>query len=361
MFSGGAYSRKIKGDSAQLVLVVQTVQPISMPGTSAVQLVLLDMEGRILDRLQCEINSRYGIIVPEIRENPDSDGSQAVLRFQGDGFAGKTSLWHNWHAIQYRGRTYMFSDSAQAHDPAWTTEGLCRVAVQKNGFSVRFPRLWPNPGGSELELRVAPKTIEDPAHALRELEKSGPTNPPNTYVGGDHAWLEFSNGQQRSAFVGSYRGTRYMLVHTAAPYLKAVLYCRCSSPKGKVWGLKSAKVVQNGATSAVECVLDEEGARLLAALAKAHDGETLAIVVDRKVVATAVLRPSGPSDRLLIGDGFTAAAAQNLAATLQAGMVDALSTAEEKGNQIARPEGKQSTFSPPAPKAPGTEKKDAAP
>ena len=52
-------------------VAVQTLQPMGVPGISADQIVLLSKEGKILGRLQCEINSGDGTVETRILQKRD--------------------------------------------------------------------------------------------------------------------------------------------------------------------------------------------------------------------------------------------------------------------------------------------------
>lgn len=137
VFSGGTFSRQIKTADTEHLLVVQIVEPISIPGTSAEQLVLLSSGGRILDRLQCHMNSRYGRIVHEILEQPEPDGTQIVLRFQ----PRTSSWWHNWHTISHQGAIETFRDKEIEGRDEWDEKGLVRIAIRDDQFTVLFPKI----------------------------------------------------------------------------------------------------------------------------------------------------------------------------------------------------------------------------
>ena len=142
MFSGGAYSMKIRTGGAQHILVVQTVEPMSIPGVSAQQLVLLSRDGKILDRLQCDINSRYGVVVPVIKTDPEPDGSQIILRFKGTVWPSHgTNYWHNWHTISHAGARTTFQDREEKTPDEWDEKGLARIGIRHDRFELLFPQM----------------------------------------------------------------------------------------------------------------------------------------------------------------------------------------------------------------------------
>jgi len=143
VFSGGAFSRKISTGQSQSILVVQTVAPMSIPGTSAQQLVLLNLQGKILDRFQCDINSRYGVIKAEIFPAAQEDGTQIIIRFHGGVVAGRTNWWHNWHTIVHDGFEKTFRDMNENEANEWDRMGLARIAISRDHFLVVYPKLKP--------------------------------------------------------------------------------------------------------------------------------------------------------------------------------------------------------------------------
>jgi hypothetical protein len=140
-----AFGRLVTAGQTKLVLVVETVEPATIPGRSANQFILLSPEGRILDRLYCEINSRYGRLQPNVLSTPFPDGTQIIVRFCGSVLAGKTNWWHNWHTIGHAGVERTFSDENKAGPNDWDRLGLVRLAVSQKGFVVTHPK----PEGSE--------------------------------------------------------------------------------------------------------------------------------------------------------------------------------------------------------------------
>ncbi len=141
VFSGGSFARQIKTADSEHLLVVQIVEPMCIPGTSAEQLVLLSPRGRILDRLQCHMNSRYGRIVHEILEQPESDGTQIILRFRGHTYPKGTNWWHNWHTITHQEATKTFRDKEREGRNEWDEKGLVRIAIRDDQFTVLFPKM----------------------------------------------------------------------------------------------------------------------------------------------------------------------------------------------------------------------------
>src|ERR1051326_4402670 len=96
------YGVRVKVEQKGYVVVILSSAIFSVPGTSLQQLILLSEDGLILDKLTCDINSRYGETRTQIKQEPDSDGAQIVIVFEPN---RSSSGWHNWHAINYAGHT----------------------------------------------------------------------------------------------------------------------------------------------------------------------------------------------------------------------------------------------------------------
>lgn len=123
------------------VVAVQSIEAMGVPGTSAQQLVLLTPEGKILDRLQCHINSRYGRL--EASVSHDGAGARIAILFEARVRHEKGNGWHNWHTIAFRGRFYTFREKETDEFNEWD-QGLCRAEIADGKFAVVFPRLeWP--------------------------------------------------------------------------------------------------------------------------------------------------------------------------------------------------------------------------
>lgn len=127
-------------------VAVQTAEPMTAPGgCSAQQVVLLTPNGKILDQVQCDINSRYGIVKTEILHKPDADGAQIVIRFIGRKYpSGRQGWWHNWHTIVFHDKFWTFWDEMEhktGPHSLWNEKGLCRIGIADDKFDVLFPKL----------------------------------------------------------------------------------------------------------------------------------------------------------------------------------------------------------------------------
>ena len=126
-------------------VAVQTSKPISVPGMTGDQIVLLSQAGKILGRLRCAINSRYGIVKTEILPKAEADGSRIVVGFVARRypFSRKPSYWHNWHTITFGGKDWTFRtpETKQDEPDIWNRKGLCRLGISADKLVVAFPKL----------------------------------------------------------------------------------------------------------------------------------------------------------------------------------------------------------------------------
>jgi hypothetical protein len=74
-FNRGRAVELPSGGRTFVVVILESLSPIS-PGRDAELLVLLDNNGRILDKFGCD---HYGTLSTEIRNPPDADGAQLVI------------------------------------------------------------------------------------------------------------------------------------------------------------------------------------------------------------------------------------------------------------------------------------------
>ena len=136
-----ASAHEVSSGARTYVVVQQTVQPMTIPGTSAQQLLLLSSEGELLDRVQCNINSRYGVVDTEFKPAPDEDGAQIVICFRGTRYGGKENWWHNWHTIVHAGISKTFREPETGEPNDWDTKGLCRMGIEGGRFVITFPNM----------------------------------------------------------------------------------------------------------------------------------------------------------------------------------------------------------------------------
>jgi hypothetical protein len=129
----------VTSEQKQYVVAVLGIGRLSVPGVTAQQVILLDEGGRILDRLACGINTRYGDLATEILDRPATDGAQLVVRFKP--LFPDQSTWHNWHTITYGGKPYTFYTEEKNEPVNWLERGLVRAAIKRDKLQVLFPEL----------------------------------------------------------------------------------------------------------------------------------------------------------------------------------------------------------------------------
>jgi hypothetical protein len=142
----------VSAEGRTYAVAVQPIVPPGVPATAASQLVLLTAEGKILDRIRCEINSREGRVSSNVLSQPDSDGANMVIRFRGtpidpwdpNSNSGRYSC-PIWHKIWFHGKRWVFyvDERKEPKNPSgpWAVKGLCRITIADNKFSVLFPKL----------------------------------------------------------------------------------------------------------------------------------------------------------------------------------------------------------------------------
>jgi hypothetical protein len=132
----GGRATALRSGQKNYVLVILGAPRIGVPGISAQQLILLNEDGQLLDKVSCDINSRYGEVVTEVKEDKAPDGAQVIMVFKSN----HPSSWHNWHAITYGGSTSTFWESEKDLPSIWNKQGLCRIKVEDDRFVIVFPK-----------------------------------------------------------------------------------------------------------------------------------------------------------------------------------------------------------------------------
>jgi hypothetical protein len=127
----------------QYVVVLLKSWDHSIPGSDVQTVILLDNQGKFLDQLACEINSRlsrmhFGQFHTVIPNKPEPDGAQLVIRLD------KVSVRGNFaHYISHSGGKASFywghGHLPQDQPTEWDTKGLCRIVINHGKFRVLFP------------------------------------------------------------------------------------------------------------------------------------------------------------------------------------------------------------------------------
>jgi len=127
----------LRSGQKNYVLVILGAPRIGVPGISTQQLILLSEDGQILDGVRCDINTRYGEVITEVKEYEAPDGAQVIMVFKSN---NHSSGWHNWHDITYGGSTSTFWESEKDLPSIWNKQGLCRIKVEDDRFVIVFPK-----------------------------------------------------------------------------------------------------------------------------------------------------------------------------------------------------------------------------
>jgi hypothetical protein len=140
----------------RMYLVIEEHPGTVIPGTTASQVVLLSVDGRILDRLQCDVSSRFvRRLECEIPKGHDGDGARVVIRLPRltDSGAEDEVRYPGAHSIILRGREYHFVEGGEKQNrlEVWHENGLCRATISRGKFFVLFPGI----EEPEMELRGA--------------------------------------------------------------------------------------------------------------------------------------------------------------------------------------------------------------
>jgi hypothetical protein len=118
----------------------------AIPGCDEQRLLLLDGQGRLLDRLSCSVSNRLtmagGAFRTEAPASRQADGARLVIRY----VPPEGSRVEGWsHDITWQGKTYCFSWDQERPEAIrsadWEEKGLCRVAVRDSKFVILFPAL----------------------------------------------------------------------------------------------------------------------------------------------------------------------------------------------------------------------------
>ena len=133
----------IRAGKTDYVIILLKAWTHTIPGSDVQSAILLDNQGKCLDYLACEINSRLtrmhsGQLNAVIADKPESDGAQLMIRLDGQSARGNFA-----HNIYHRGNKSNFywgeGDLPENQATKWDNKGLCRVAIKAGQFKVLFP------------------------------------------------------------------------------------------------------------------------------------------------------------------------------------------------------------------------------
>jgi hypothetical protein len=139
----------VRDGRTRYVVVVLGGWTASIPGDDWQELLLLDRDGRLLDRLSCRVSSRLtrwwetGVFRTDTPEAPEGDGAQFVIRFVPKQGQAISECWT--HDIAHAGKEEVIGRDEGRPGPfrpaEWVRQGLCRVAVRHGKLAVLLPRL----------------------------------------------------------------------------------------------------------------------------------------------------------------------------------------------------------------------------
>ena len=132
------WGARVSSDGKPYVVAVMSPEVRWSPGTSVQQLILLDQNGRILDKLACSTGSRFGVVRTEVKASPAADGAQIVIRYISDtGLPGG----HAGHFITHDQEPVLFTEGDELRSAVWKKKGLCRIRVADDRFEIVFPEM----------------------------------------------------------------------------------------------------------------------------------------------------------------------------------------------------------------------------
>ncbi len=134
---------KVRADGRVYAVLILRGWDHFIPGDDTEYLVLLDRDGRPLDRLSCSVNDRLtrwsgtgGTLLTEVPIVPEWDGARLVIRYVPEPGGSVSGNWE--HGIEHAGDVSHWGWDGPTD---WGRRGLCRVAIRDGKFVVLFPRL----------------------------------------------------------------------------------------------------------------------------------------------------------------------------------------------------------------------------
>jgi hypothetical protein len=141
-FQSGKAFRYVQSGTMYVVVILEPA-PVVIPGPWMQDLLLLDGRGRLLDRVQCTINSRLftdGVFRTDFTNEAERDGARLIVRFTPTDEGEELSNFS--HEILLGGNSRKFSWKDGFHQ--WKQYGLCRVTVKESMFHVLRPAMPPD-------------------------------------------------------------------------------------------------------------------------------------------------------------------------------------------------------------------------
>jgi hypothetical protein len=139
-----ARAELIRADRDQYAVILLKACTMDFSGEDYQTAILLDRQGKLLDRLVCEVNSKVtrsgfgGELHTVISRKPEADGAHLVIRLDGESARGNFA--HKVYHGGREGRFFWGDELLPKEQPTvWDVNGLCRVAIKDRKFKVLFP------------------------------------------------------------------------------------------------------------------------------------------------------------------------------------------------------------------------------
>jgi len=138
-----ASASAIQVGRASFVVILLKVWDHAIPGTEVQTALLLTEQGKFLDQISCEINSRlthmhWGELHTVIPSKPEPDGAQLIIRL--DGMSARGNFSHHLDHGNEKLEFYWGNDKLPENQPSrLDATGLCRIAIKDMKFQVLFP------------------------------------------------------------------------------------------------------------------------------------------------------------------------------------------------------------------------------
>src|SRR5262249_8975055 len=127
------FAARVVAGPEQYVVVVLRERGIVVPGSDTQYLLLLDRQGRLLDKLACSLNNRLtrmesGSFRTEVLDRPEA-GAHLVIRFTPEGGGSLAGNWSHTICFRQQAASFGWYHGAAIPPAEWETQGLCRVAI----------------------------------------------------------------------------------------------------------------------------------------------------------------------------------------------------------------------------------------
>jgi len=133
-----ARAATIRVGQIEFVVVLLRSWNFAIPGIEVQTIFLLNDQGKFLDRISCQINSRCRPLYTAIPTKPEPDGAQLIIRL--DGFSARGNFAHYLYHGNEEQKFYWGHDKMPRNQPSlWDARGLCRIVIKDSKFQVILP------------------------------------------------------------------------------------------------------------------------------------------------------------------------------------------------------------------------------